>query len=109
VLFSILRHGCVLFSNGGGRPMTVGSGRLPSMKPDAKSLGIPDLHTVSLVSETRLCVDSANHSMAHIQLACQRANGDIFPPNRSTIGRSELGDVFIDGIVEVKITGCVLI
>jgi hypothetical protein len=47
--------------------------------------------------------------VAHIQLACQRANGNIFPPNRSTVGRSELGDVFIDGIVEVKITSCVLI
>jgi hypothetical protein len=30
--------------------MTVGSGRLPSMNPDAKSLGIPDLQKVFLVS-----------------------------------------------------------
>jgi hypothetical protein len=47
--------------------------------------------------------------VVHIQLACQRANGDVFPPNLSTVGRSELGDVFIDGIVEAEVTSCVLI
>lgn len=45
-LFARPGHGCDLLPDGGGRPTTVGSGRLPSTKPAAKSLGIPELQKV---------------------------------------------------------------
>ena len=50
-LFAASGHGSVLLPNNGGRPMVVGSGRLSLMKPDEKSLGMPELRQSVMLDE----------------------------------------------------------
>ena len=107
-LFAASGHGSVLLPNDGGRPMVVGSGRLSLTKPDEKSLGIPDLQIMLLVNNTSR-VTRTEISLAYIQLTRKRAKSNSLPLNGSTVRRSQVPDVFVDGIIETDIASCMLI
>ena len=90
--------------------MAVGSGRLSLMKPDEKSLGIPELQTILLAEPHKngTCGTNAASSLVDIQLTRKRADGNILPPNRTSI-ISQLGNVIVDRIIETEVASRMLI
>jgi hypothetical protein len=88
--------------------MIVGSGRLSLTKPEEKSLGMPELRQSVIQHRNTTFGMNAAISFAYIQLTRKRANSNIFPPNRTSV-ITQLGNVFVDRIIETEVASRMLI